>query len=425
MSKRNRLSPEEKKLKKKAGGKKALKILAGVLIFIILFDVASGFIGYLGMKSNIKKSKEFPEVGCSLKYENVSDGVWNIYSDKDLKIVQLTDIHIGGGWVSTGKDMKALNAVAAMLNEEKPDFVIVTGDVAYPVPFQSGTLNNKHGAYEFAELMETLGIYWTVGYGNHDTEAYSRFTREEITDFYSSNYPHCLVQPGPEDVDGCGNQIFNIVNKDGIVTRMLFVLDSHSYIDGDFFGIKRAYDNIHENQVAWYKEAVLNATKANAETLGVKDAETVASSLFFHIPLTEYDDAWKEYLANGRNDTENVTHIYGTTGENGNTIFCGINQDDLFETVLELGSTDTIFCGHDHLNNFAINYKGINLIYGYSIDYLAYIGISKVGTQRGCTVITYADDGSIEWHPESYYQDKYVSYYEKETVEMQDLDDHK
>ena len=33
----------------------------------------------------------------------------------------------------------ALNAVAAMVTAEKPDLVIVTGDIAYPVPFQAGT----------------------------------------------------------------------------------------------------------------------------------------------------------------------------------------------------------------------------------------------------------------------------------------------
>ena len=44
-----------------------------------------------------------------------------------------------------------------------------------------------------------------------------------------------------------------------------------------------------------------------------------------------------------------------------------------------------------------------------SIDYLAYIGISKVGTQRGCTILNYDDAGAIDFHTENYYQDKYLS----------------
>ena len=89
--------------------------------------------------------------------------------------------------------------------------------------------------------------------------------------------------------------------------------------------------------------------------------------------------------------------------------------------MLELGSTDTVFCGHDHLNNFSLNYKGINLCYSYSIDSLAYSGISKLGSQRGCTVINVDENGNAEHHLENYYQDKYVSFYEKEDVTMQEL----
>ncbi len=414
------MSKKEKPAKKKKG----LKVLAVILAVIIVFVGVTTILTVIGNKSNLNKAKSFPAADCPLECKNVSNGVWDIVSDKELKIVQLTDVHLGGGWMSTKKDSMSLNAVAAMLSKEKPDLVIATGDIAYPVPFQAGTFNNKSGAKLFAELMETLGIYWVVSFGNHDTEAYSYYTREEITDFYTSgSYPHCLLQAGPEDVDGCGNQIFRIVNSQGIITRGLFIMDSHSYIDGDIFGIMWKYDNIHENQVSWYKDTVKAMNDENAAK-GVT-GKTVPTSIFMHIPLTEYKDAWNEYLDNGRKDTENVKFRYGTTGEKGNGIYCGIHEDDLFETMLELGSTDSVFCGHDHLNNFSVNYKGIDLTYGMSVDYLAYPGIYKKGSQRGCTVLTIGTDGSIKWEPKNYYTDDYVSYYEKEQVEMQNLDEHK
>ena len=56
-----------------------------------------------------------------------------------------------------------------------------------------------------------------------------------------------------------------------------------------------------------------------------------------------------------------------------------------------------------------------------SVDYLAYIGISGRGAQRGCKVITYSPDGNFTTKNENYYQDKYVSQYEKETVDMEEL----
>lgn len=89
--------------------------------------------------------------------------------------------------------------------------------------------------------------------------------------------------------------------------------------------------------------------------------------------------------------------------------------------MLELGSTQAIFCGHDHKNNFSLDYKGIRLTYGMSVDYLAYPGIYKLGIQRGCTMISFYPDGSFDCAQESYYQDKYESVYEKESVTMQEV----
>ena len=90
----------------------------------------------------------------------------------------------------------------------------------------------------------------------------------------------------------------------------------------------------------------------------------------------------------------------------------------MFETMVELGSTDAIFYGHDHVNNIVLEYKGITLCYGYSVDYFAYWQIHKQGAQRGCTIINCSPDGSFEIIHENYYQDKYVPLYEKEIVDI-------
>ena len=396
------------------------------------FVAVTTVVSLIGVSSNINKARNFPSADTKqLTTENYSNGCYNIYTDDGLKVMQLTDVHIGGGFMSIKKDSMAINAVAAMITAEKPDLVIVTGDIAYPVPFQAGTFNNKSGAKILAETMESLGVYWTLAYGNHDTEAYSYFSREEMTAFYSSGkYPHCLLQNGPETVDGSGNQVLNIVNSEGIITRSLIIFDSHSYVDGDILGAKWKYDNIHENQISWYSDTVKQLNQKNTETLAkldetqkteYADLATVPTSLFFHIPITEYRDAWTEYVNNGYKDTDNVKFNYGKAGESGQIVYCGVHEDNLFETALSLGSTDSMFCGHDHLNNFSVNYKGINLTYGMSIDYLAYSGIFKLGSQRGCTVINIDQYGKINFHAENYYQDKYTSYYQKEAVTMQPL----
>ncbi len=410
--------------------KKALRVLSVILAVIVAIAGVTAVVNTVLLDSNIKTAHQFPAVDTELKVEDIGNGVWNIYSDSELKVMQLTDIHLGGGWMSVKKDVMALNAVAAMIKAENPDFVIISGDMAYPVPFQAGTFNNKSGAKLLAELMETLGVYWTATYGNHDTEAYSYFDREDITEFYSQ-YPHCLMRKGAEGIDGYGNQVFNVINSKGLITRSLFTIDSHSYVDGDILGIFWKYDNVHENQIEWYRSMVEENNKYNEfRMLASSDSHfmednlqllKVPSTVFLHIPLEEYKTAWTEYTENGCADTENVKYNYGKAGESDRIVYHGIHGDNFFETMLELGSTDSVFCGHDHLNGFSLNYKGIDLNYSYSVDYLAYSGISKLGSQRGCTVMTIDENGVFEYHAENYYQDKYASYLEKEEVTMQEL----
>ena len=51
-----------------------------------------------------------------------------------------------------------------------------------------------------------------------------------------------------------------------------------------------------------------------------------------------------------------------------------------------------MFVGHDHLNNLAVRYKGVDLVYSKSIDYIAYPGIANRTAQRGATLITLKGD---------------------------------
>ena len=80
-------------------------------------------------------------------------------------------------------------------------------------------------------------------------------------------------------------------------------------------------------------------------------------------------------------------------GENGETVSCPDVDFGFFDLILEKGSTDAVFVGHDHYNNLAVNYKGVDLVYSRSIDYIAYPGIAGRTAQRGGTLITLTPDG--------------------------------
>ena len=99
---------------------------------------------------------------------------------KPFRILQLTDIHIGGGLFSIKKDKWALEAVEKIVKAAKADFVIVTGDVCYPLWPWSGTFNNMRGTRKFAELMNRLGVDWTLVFGNHDTESFAFYDKQHL-----------------------------------------------------------------------------------------------------------------------------------------------------------------------------------------------------------------------------------------------------
>lgn len=415
-------------------GKKALKgLIIALSVIIVLAGLVAG-LNYLAVENLLKKGSSYSkvEIENQLIPQKDENGYWYFVTDRDLRVMHLTDIHIGGGFLSKGADEKALNAVAAMITKEKPDLVIATGDITFPVPYSAGTVNNYSGAKAFANLMESLGVYWDVTFGNHDAEAYSYFNREALAEFYENEeFEYCLFQAGPEDVDGFGNHVIEVKNSDGIITQAMVLIDSQAYVRNDIItSILGHYDNIHENQVQWYEAEIKRMNAENAEAIkaiqgdgngGLWEAYgNVKTLAFFHIPLVEMADAWGEFEENTFKDTEDFKYIDGIIGEGGRRFYCGLGEDSMFEKMLELDSTKAMFNGHDHLNNTTFEYKGIQFSYGYSIDYLAYSNIRNLGSQRGCTIITCKPDTTFTIEKHNYYSERFsLEGFTREDVTMQ------
>ncbi len=337
-------------------------------------------------------------------------GNYYFTTDGEFKVMQLTDVHLGGGFLFANGDKKAIRAVAAMVEAEKPDLVIVTGDISFAVPW-SGTLNNALAHGYFQRLMENLGVYWTVSFGNHDAEKYNVHNRAAVAEMYENEaLAHCLFSAGPAEIYGECNHIITVKNSLGLITDAFVMIDSNAYTAKDIFGLGWDYDNVHEDQIAWYRENIeyytaknLAAYNALDESLRPTDFEldAVRSYMYMHIPPAEMLAAYNAAAEGDISDWE----TYGIVGEEGRIVYCSEYPDALFETVLELGSTKGIFFGHDHLNSLHLTYQGVLLAYGYSIDYSAYAGAS--GYQRGCTLLSAGEGGTAALRYASYYSDAY------------------
>ena len=338
-------------------------------------------------QSYINSVPVVPHHTHEIAYDDAT-GIYTITaSTDDFRILHLTDIHIGGSLYSYRKDLKALKACYAEIAYTKPDLVIVTGDLCFPLGIMSLSLNNTAPVGQFAAFMRNTGIPWAFTYGNHDTETLASANQQELNDVYrslsyrtSGNLLYPYVQP---DIMGRNNQLIELRNKDGSLNTGLFLIDSNAYT-GEGINV---YDYIHDDQVDWYADHV----KRMAQEAG----KTVNSFCFFHIPLQEYKTATELYLAG----SDEVQYYFGENpGDHGgitnDLVCCSDYPSKLFDTALELGSTTGFFCGHDHYNNASIAYKGIRLTYGMSIDYLAMPGIEKETRQRGAELITIHPDST-------------------------------
>ncbi len=342
-----------------------------------------------------------------IKYDKAT-GIYTVVSDKeDFRILQLTDIHLGGTIITAGHDRKAILACEKLIRYSRPDLVVVTGDLTYPMKGLKYSYDNERLVKRFSRFMTKTGVPWAFTYGNHDTEIGAKLGPEELdrlmmrisrkNGFGKDGKGLLYPQKGPE-IYGRMNQLIEIRNSSGSLRQAVFLLDSNAYLsaeDASCCNAKRRtglnimkgreYDYIHDDQVNWYREEVLRLER--------EEKKQVSSLIFTHIPLQQYKTAFDLY----REGSSEVTYFFGFNEEKKvGKICCSSVPSRLFDTARELGSTKGIFCGHDHYNNMSLEYEGIRLTYGMSIDYNVMHMIAWKKRQRGGTLVRCSVDGGME-----------------------------
>ncbi len=414
--------------KKKAKWPRALLYIVGALLGVYLILFAVNFGCSLALRAYIRSFApvEYGENRAVPVYDEAL-GHYAVTTDGDLKVMMLTDVHIGGGCWSLQKDKKTVYEVITMLQSEKPDLVVLCGDNTFAVPGPvyngGGTLDNAMAARDVLAIFEQAGVYFTTVFGNHDTEAFGYVDRVTLGRLYESEkYPHCIFKSEFSDSESkrpsVTNQILAVKNADGSVQRLLLLMDTNDYIDGSIAStIHWRYDTIHPAQVEWAKNEVLRLSAA----AGLDEGKALKTLCFFHIPTGEYETAYRELAANGFRATADSEYVEGVWDEklddriNGRVWYGGCYRadeapntvDGFFEAMGPDGidSLEACFCGHDHVNNAVVRYRGVLLAYGNSIDNNAYTGIANSGYQRGCTIFTLSDGGAWTYAHKNAYRD--------------------
>ena len=264
------------------------------------------------------------------------------FKDGQLKIVQFTDVH----WSDGESDERIPQIMGAVLDAEKPDVIVFTGDVVTGGPVVENWT-------KFVEYMHGIGIPYAVVMGNHDPETHSvadgsvqwsrQATRDTVFTILEKS-PLFLGERGPAELQGMGNYVLPVLASDGSdkVGGLLYCMDSYDYADNADFAGKYGWFSF--DQIRWYREQSKAYTAANG-------GNPLPAFSFFHIPLPEY---------------ANIKTYERTVGNRSEGVYAGELNSGMFSSMYEMGDVMGVFVGHDHNNDYVGVFGGIALAYGRS-----------------------------------------------------------
>ena len=112
-------------------------ILAAMTVFLAGGTLA-GLIGIAGNESNIAYCRRIEPMRTRYAAPvETADGNWEVVADGDYKILQLTDVHFGGGVLSIAQDRATIDDIVRLVRHAEPDLIVCTGDIAFPFVYAS------------------------------------------------------------------------------------------------------------------------------------------------------------------------------------------------------------------------------------------------------------------------------------------------
>jgi hypothetical protein len=246
----------------------------------------------------------------------------------EFKIVQFTDTHID---YELGYNDPVFDLIAGIVDIEHPDLVMLTGDIIV-----------KEGPGEVYQRFEALfaarNTPWAVVLGNHDEEYGT--SRTQIVELLRK-LPHCLTTM-ERGITGASNFVLPVIGRDQKTKAVIYGLDSNSGSKmEDRVG---GYDWFGFDQIEWYRKTSAAFTQKNG-------GKPLPSLAFFHIPFTEYNEAW---------DNKTIKPI----GVKNERVSCPDVNSGMFTAMVECNDVMGTFVGHDHTDDFIGISHNIALAFG-------------------------------------------------------------
>jgi hypothetical protein len=172
--------------------------------------------GSAGIPADLFTGTAHAELNDDVKLQFNPDGKFKIVQFNDTQ----DDEHI---------DRRTVQLMEKVLDEEKPDFVVLNGDNitgGCDTPTEM-----KKAINNVAQPMEQRGIKWAVTFGNHDEDSTpkSGLNEEDMLKIYMS-YKYNMNKPSVKGITGTGNMNLLIKNSKGTDASFnLWLLDSGRY----------------------------------------------------------------------------------------------------------------------------------------------------------------------------------------------------
>lgn len=307
-----------------------------------------------------------------------------------LKVLNFADVHLSRDELNPEhRNYKMIiKTINELMERVKPDLVTFSGDQAWC---------DSPSSYEFlAKMMDSFNTPYAVVFGNHDQEA--GLDKLDGTVEVLKAHPLCMYEDGPREI-GRGNYIIGIC-KENKPVHALFMLDSHDHstyaVDENGKELK-CWAKLEKNQLDWYKD--------QAKELKAQGYES--SSIIMHIPTYSYNEAFDAAFAGENSRAVSLEESYNPDIWNDGYKdsfgvkyegICSFREDEgALDAILEADHTKNIIVGHDHVNCFSINYKGVRHTFSLKIGAGAY----HDRRLNGGTVLTINENGSTSITHES------------------------
>lgn len=248
-----------------------------------------------------------------------------------------------------------LDYIMDTLEMVKPDLVVLTGDNV--AGYRANTkLRTKATIDEFMSIFEEAGVKVAIVFGNHDDE--KNLASKEYQMSCYEKYSCFVGKAGEKGLTGCGTYNLPILSSDGSHYAFnLWFTDSGTYNDENDLG---GYGCPHKDQIDWYKSTSRQLAKQNG-------GKPVPAMNFQHIVVPEVFKALKK-------DGDKYVLPANAKGQLNENPCPPAYSNGQFDAFLEMGDVIATFSGHDHVNTYEINYKGIDIVNTPGVGFMSYNG---------------------------------------------------